>query len=72
MLNWWALLSVLTRAASTLTVISIFVLGTWLYQQGFTLNNFGYGAAIAAVIFVVTMLTGTAQLIYTRRRRVQF
>jgi hypothetical protein len=24
------------------------------------------------VIFVVTMLTGTAQLIYTRRRRVQF
>jgi raffinose/stachyose/melibiose transport system permease protein len=46
------------------------VLGTWLYQQGFTENNFGYGAAIAAVIFVVTMLTGTAQLIYTRRRRV--
>jgi raffinose/stachyose/melibiose transport system permease protein len=48
------------------------VLGTWLYDQGFTQNNFGYGAAIAAVIFVVTMLTGTAQLIYTRRRRVQF
>jgi raffinose/stachyose/melibiose transport system permease protein len=46
------------------------VLGTWLYQQAFTQNNFGYGAAIAAVIFVVTMLTGTAQLIYTRRRRV--
>jgi len=48
------------------------VLGTWLYQQGFMENDFGYGAAIAAVIFVVTMLTGTAQLIYTRRRRVQF
>ena len=47
------------------------VLGTWLYQQGFNENNFGYGAAIAAVIFVVTMMTGTAQLIYTRRRRVQ-
>src|SRR4051812_41014224 len=46
------------------------VLGTWLYQQGFSENNFGYGAAIAAVIFAVTMLTGTAQLIYTRRRRV--
>jgi raffinose/stachyose/melibiose transport system permease protein len=46
------------------------VLGTWLYQQGFNLNNFGYGAAIAAVIFVVTLLTGVAQLIYTRRRRV--
>ena len=25
------------------------VLGTWLYQQGFNENNFGYGAAIAAV-----------------------
>ncbi|HVI88528.1 MAG TPA: sugar ABC transporter permease [Dongiaceae bacterium] len=48
------------------------VLGTWLYQQGFIEDNFGYGAAIAAVIFVVTMLTGVAQLIYTRRRRVQF
>jgi ATP-binding cassette subfamily B protein len=33
-LNWWALLSVMTRAASTLTVISIFVLGTWLYTRG--------------------------------------
>ena len=48
------------------------VLGTWLYRQGFMENNFGYGAAIAAVIFVVTMLTGTAQLIYTRRRRVLY
>ena len=46
------------------------VLGTWLYRQGFMENNFGYGAAIAAVIFVVTLLTGTGQLIYTRRRRV--
>ncbi|MFI5000305.1 MAG: glucan ABC transporter ATP-binding protein/ permease [Reyranellales bacterium] len=32
-LNWWALLSVLTRVASTVTVILIFVLGTWLYTQ---------------------------------------
>jgi len=47
------------------------VLGTWLFQQGFTENNFGYGAAIAAVIFAVTMVTGIAQLIYTKRRRVQ-
>src|SRR5689334_6606644 len=33
-LNWWALLSVLTRTASTVTVILIFVLGTWLYTRG--------------------------------------
>ncbi|PTB87120.1 ABC transporter permease [Pseudidiomarina aestuarii] len=47
------------------------VLGTWLYQQGFIQNDFGYGAAIATVIFVVTMICGTAQLWYTKRRRVQ-
>jgi glucan exporter ATP-binding protein len=33
-LTWWALLTVLTRAASTLTVIAIFVLGTWLHLSG--------------------------------------
>ena len=33
-LNWWAVVSVLTRAASTITVISIFVLGTVLHLDG--------------------------------------
>jgi ATP-binding cassette, subfamily B, beta-glucan exporter len=33
-LNWWALVTVLSRAASTVTVISIFVLGTWLHLRG--------------------------------------
>ena len=33
-LNWWALVSVMTRAASTLAVISIFALGTWLTLAG--------------------------------------
>ncbi|QQS13767.1 MAG: glucan ABC transporter ATP-binding protein/ permease [Rhodospirillales bacterium] len=33
-LNWWAVLSVLTRAASTLTVLAIFVTGTWLHLAG--------------------------------------
>lgn len=47
------------------------VLGTWLYQQGFIENNFGYGAAIAAVIFFVTLITGFAQLWYTKRRRIE-
>ncbi|TIM11115.1 sugar ABC transporter permease [Mesorhizobium sp.] len=47
------------------------VLGTWLYQKAFIEDNFGYGAAIAAVIFMLTLLTGIAQLWYTRRRRVQ-
>ncbi|MBU8537613.1 glucan ABC transporter ATP-binding protein/ permease [Falsiroseomonas tokyonensis] len=33
-LTWWAVVSVLTRAASTITVIAIFVLGTILHVQG--------------------------------------
>jgi ATP-binding cassette, subfamily B, beta-glucan exporter len=33
-LNWWAVVSVLTRAASTITVISIFMLGTVLHLDG--------------------------------------
>ncbi len=33
-LNWWAVVSVLTRAASTIGVIAIFVVGTMLHIQG--------------------------------------
>ncbi len=33
-LNWWAVVSVLTRAASTIGVIAIFIVGTWLHIQG--------------------------------------
>ena len=33
-LNWWALVSVLTRAGSTLTTIAIFLLGTLLHLRG--------------------------------------
>jgi ATP-binding cassette subfamily B protein len=33
-LNWWALVATLTRAAATLTVIAIFILGTWLHVRG--------------------------------------
>ncbi len=33
-LNWWAVLSVVTSAASTITVITIFMIGTILHLQG--------------------------------------
>ena len=33
-LNWWALVNVLTRASSTLAVITLVVVGTWLHAQG--------------------------------------
>ena len=50
-LNWWALLSVLTRAASTVTIILIFVLGTWLYTRG--------EATVGQIVFC--HLTGAAK-----------
>jgi ATP-binding cassette, subfamily B, beta-glucan exporter len=33
-LNWWALVNVMTRASSTIAVITIVVVGTWLHSQG--------------------------------------
>jgi len=35
-LNLWALMTVLSRMASTITIIAIFVLGSWLHLQGST------------------------------------
>ncbi len=33
-LSWWAVVAVLTRASTTLTVLSIILAGTWFFQQG--------------------------------------
>ena len=33
-LNWWAVVAVFTRASTTLTVLSIILLGSWLFQHG--------------------------------------
>jgi len=33
-LTWWAVVTVLSRVASTLTIIAIFALGTWLHLRG--------------------------------------
>ncbi len=35
-LSWWAIMTVLTRAATTITLLSIFLVGTWLFFQGLT------------------------------------
>jgi ATP-binding cassette subfamily B protein len=35
-LSWWAIVAVLTRASTTLTLLAIFVLGTFLYFRGLT------------------------------------
>ena len=48
------------------------VLGTWLYRNGFVRNDFGYAAAIATVIFVITLGIALVQLWINRRRRVEW
>jgi ATP-binding cassette, subfamily B, beta-glucan exporter len=35
-LSWWAIMTVLTRASTTITLLAIFVVGTWLFFQGLT------------------------------------
>ncbi|HMN50893.1 MAG: glucan ABC transporter ATP-binding protein/ permease [Xanthobacteraceae bacterium] len=35
-LSWWALVAVATRAATTITILSIFLVGVWLYTHNLT------------------------------------
>ncbi len=48
------------------------VMATWLYRSGFVRNDFGYAAAIAMVIFLVTLVIALTQLWITHRRRVEW
>jgi raffinose/stachyose/melibiose transport system permease protein len=48
------------------------VLNTWLYHNAFLTDNMGYAAAIGTVIFVITFSISAAQILITRRRRVQW
>ncbi|WGW12377.1 sugar ABC transporter permease [Saxibacter everestensis] len=48
------------------------VLVTWLYRSGFVSNDFGYAAAIAMVIFLVTLVIGLVQLWITHKRKVEW
>lgn len=48
------------------------VLGTWLYRNAFFMDNMGYASAIASVIFLVTFTIGAAQVVVSRRRRIEW
>jgi len=52
-LNWWALASILTRAAATITIVSLFALGTSLHAKG----QITVGEIVSYVGFA-TMLIG--------------
>jgi ATP-binding cassette, subfamily B, beta-glucan exporter len=52
-LSWWALAAVMTRASATISILSIFLVGTWLHLQG--LATIG---EIVTFINFATMLVG--------------
>ncbi|MFG1419421.1 glucan ABC transporter ATP-binding protein/ permease [Xanthobacter sp. V0B-10] len=52
-LSWWAVVSMATRAATTLTILAILLIGTWLYLHGLA----GIGEIVTYVAFA-NMLIG--------------
>ncbi len=60
-LSWWALASVATRASATITVTSIFLVGTWLHLNG-----------LATIGEVVTFMSIATMLIGRLEQAVQF
>jgi glucan exporter ATP-binding protein len=52
-LSWWAIVTVLTRASTTITMLAIFVLGTWLHFQ-----NLATIGEIVMFMSFATMLVG--------------
>jgi ATP-binding cassette subfamily B protein len=52
-LNWWAVVAVFTRASTTLTVLSIILLGSWLFQHGLiTIGEIVTFMAFAGMVIV--------------------
>jgi raffinose/stachyose/melibiose transport system permease protein len=47
-------------------------LGTWLYKSAFFNDQMGYAAAIAVVIFVITLVASLVQLLVSRGKAVQY
>jgi ATP-binding cassette, subfamily B, beta-glucan exporter len=60
-LSWWAMIAVLTRSATTITMLSIFVLGIWLNTQG-----------LATIGEIVTFMNFAALLIVRLEQVVGF
>lgn len=47
-------------------------LGTWLYKSAFFNDQMGYAAAIAVVIFTITLVTSAVQLFLSRGKAVEY
>ena len=72
-LSWWAMLAVLTKAATTLAILTIIVLGTWLHLQG--LASIGeivtFMAIASMVIGRLEMVVGFTNRVFTDAPRIR-
>ena len=57
-LTWWGLLNILTRAASTITMVAIFSMGTWLASRG----EVSVGEIVSFVAFAALLIGKLDQL----------
>jgi ATP-binding cassette subfamily B protein len=58
-LSWWAIAAVATRASSTLSLLSIFLLGTWLNLQGLA----SVGEIVTFMNFATMLIARLEQLV---------
>ena len=58
-LSWWALVTVITRAATTITVLAIFTLGIGLHDQGLT----SVGEIVTFVAFATMLIQRLEQVV---------
>src|SRR3569833_2061512 len=58
-LSWWALVTVMTRASTTITVLAIFTVGIVLHQQGLT----SVGEIVMFVSFATMLIQRLEQVV---------
>lgn len=58
-LSWWALVTVLNRSATTISILSIVTLGTWL----FTKDLISIGAIVTFIAFAVLIISKLEQTV---------
>ena len=58
-LTWWALATVATRASATLSILTIFVLGTWLHFKGAA----SVGEIVTFINFATMLIARLEQLV---------
>ncbi len=65
-LSWWALVTVITRASTTITVLAIFTVGIVLHEQGLTT----VGEIVMFVSFATMLIQKLEQVVELHQQRV--